>query len=75
MHKNSIQIYVKAIAISLLLETKLSSSKRSRQGVEALSKKEKGLLDMDHSGDCRRRRDIRGLNGNGEKYNKTFFKK
>lgn len=76
MHKNSILIYVTAITISLLLETKLSSSKRSRKGVEELSKMGKGLLDMDPSvvGDCRGRGNIKGLNDNGKNAIKCFKK-
>ena len=43
------------------------------RGLEGLSKKEKGLLDMNNrvvtAGDCRER-GVRGTNGNGKKYNK-----
>ena len=39
-------------------------------GMEGLSKKEKGLLDMDNSVLILGRGDIRGPNGNGKKYNK-----
>lgn len=35
--------------------------------MEGLSKKQKGLMDMDNSGDCWRELGLRGLKGNGEK--------
>ena len=39
----------------------------------------KGLVDKEHSGDCREEwveveESIRGISGNGEKYNKNFLK-
>ena len=38
-------------------------------GVEGLSKKEKGLMDMDSSVGTAGERGIRGLSGNGKIYN------
>ena len=44
-----------------------------RLGVEGWSKREKGRMDMDSSGDCRGEGSTRRLNGNG-KYNKKLKK-
>ena len=35
--------------------------------MEGLSKKQKGLMDMDNSGDCWGKRGVRGPKGNGKK--------
>ena len=44
-------------------------------GQGRLSKKEKGLMDMDNSSDCWGKGGIRGLNGNGKTHKKDEIKK
>ena len=41
--------------------------------MEGLSKKEKGLMDMDNSVVIAQGGGVRGLNGNGKKYNKGYI--